>query len=106
MGVFRSDGFFPAVHSEREEPLALLNIGSMSPPSYPSAWLPPSRARLCSPGKTHCSSTQCGGPNFRFARYQRHPRAIGPETAISYGHSKGDGGSFFGVSKGTMKRHD
>jgi hypothetical protein len=36
----------PEVHSARGYAPALLNIGSMSPPSYPSAWLHPYNARL------------------------------------------------------------
>jgi hypothetical protein len=39
---------------------ALLNIGSMSPPGYPSAWLRPRSARFCFARQDHCSSaTTC-----------------------------------------------
>jgi hypothetical protein len=39
---------------------ALLNIGSMSPPGYPSAWSHPCRARLRLARQVHCSSaTPC-----------------------------------------------
>jgi hypothetical protein len=40
------DDFLPSVCSAREEPPALLDIGSMSPPGYPSAWLRPRSARF------------------------------------------------------------
>ena len=39
-----------------EEPPALLGIGSMSPPDYPSAWLHPCRARFRFTWQSHCSS--------------------------------------------------
>ena len=37
-------------------PPALLDIGSMSPPDYASAWLHPCRARLRFTRQVHCSS--------------------------------------------------
>jgi hypothetical protein len=46
MGGLSSDGFFLAMHSARGLAPALLNIDSMSPPGYPSAWLPPGRSRV------------------------------------------------------------
>src|SRR5215469_10217774 len=44
------------MHSARGLAPALLSIGSMSPPGYPSAWLPPGRARLRFTWQVHCSS--------------------------------------------------
>src|SRR5208337_1394308 len=38
--------YWSSVCSAREEPPALLDIGSMSPPDYPSAWLHPCSARF------------------------------------------------------------
>jgi len=41
-------------------PPALLSIGSMSPPGYPSAWLHPCSARFRFARRDHCSSaTTC-----------------------------------------------
>jgi hypothetical protein len=45
-----------SVRSARGLAPALLNSGSMSPPGYPSAWLPPGRARLRFTWQAHCSS--------------------------------------------------
>src|SRR5215831_6045959 len=44
------------MHSARGLAPALLNIGSMNPPGYPSAWLHPCRARLRFTRQVHCSS--------------------------------------------------
>jgi hypothetical protein len=41
-----SDDFLRQRAARREEPPALLSIGSMSPPGYPSAWLHPCSARF------------------------------------------------------------
>jgi hypothetical protein len=50
----------PSACNAGEGPPALLSIGSMSPPDYPSAWLPPCRARLRFARQDHCSSvTTC-----------------------------------------------
>jgi len=46
-GLSSDDSFWSSVCSAREEHPALLDIGSMSPPDYPSAWLHPCRARFC-----------------------------------------------------------
>jgi len=43
-------------------------IVSMSPPSYPSAWLRPRSARSRFARQDHCSSTTCCGLNFRMRR--------------------------------------
>jgi hypothetical protein len=68
-GGLSSDDFsWLSVCSARGLAPALLNIGSMSPPGYPSAWLRPRRARFCFARQDHCSSTQFGGLNFRFGR--------------------------------------
>src|ERR1700676_1878257 len=40
---------------ERERRTSALDIVSMSPPSYPSAWLHPCRARFCFTWRSHCS---------------------------------------------------
>jgi len=62
-GIFKTCASFvrcPFVgvrHSARGYAPALLNIGSMSPPGYPSAWLPPGRACLRFTRQVHCSST-------------------------------------------------
>src|SRR5450432_3603879 len=42
---------------ERERRTSALDIVSMSPPSYPSAWLHPCRARFCFTWQSHCSSS-------------------------------------------------
>jgi len=44
------------VGSAREEPPVLLDIGSMTVPDYPSAWLHPCRARFSFIRQGHCSS--------------------------------------------------
>ena len=48
---------------EKEHP-SLLDIGSMSPPDYPSAWLHPCRARFRFTRQVHCSSMLSGDLNF------------------------------------------
>src|SRR6516225_1901565 len=48
----------------REEHPALLDIGSMSPPDYPSAWLHPCRARFRFTWQVDCSSCCCVSPSF------------------------------------------
>src|ERR1700693_3946961 len=54
MRVFRSD----VVLKERERGApAPSHIVSMSPPSYPSAWLHPCRARFCFTWQCHFSSS-------------------------------------------------
>ena len=59
-GLSSDDSFWSSVCSAREEHPALLDIGSMSPPDYPSAWLHPCRARLRFARQDHCSSvTAC-----------------------------------------------
>jgi hypothetical protein len=59
-GLSSDDSFWSSVCSAREEHPALLDIGSMGPPDYPSAWLHPSRARLRFARQDHCSSvTTC-----------------------------------------------
>ena len=50
--------------SAREEPPALPDIVSMSPPGYPSAWLHPCRARFRFTRQVHCSSMLSGDLNF------------------------------------------
>src|SRR6266550_7503097 len=55
-GLSSDDSFWSSVCSAREEHPALLDIGSMSPPDYPSAWLHPCRARLRFARQDHCSS--------------------------------------------------
>jgi hypothetical protein len=57
--------YLPSTCSAREEPHALLSIGSMSPPGYPSAWLHPCRACLRFTRQVHFSSAVL---NFQFAR--------------------------------------
>src|SRR5438270_4232633 len=58
-GLSSDDSFWSSVCSAREEHPAL-DIGSMSPPDYPSAWLHPCRARLRFARQDHCSSvTAC-----------------------------------------------
>src|ERR1017187_9969995 len=42
---------------ERERRTSALDIVSMSPPSYPSAWLHPCRARFRFAWQSHCSSS-------------------------------------------------
>src|SRR5437667_8814476 len=61
-GLSSDDSFWSSVCSAREEHPALLDIGSMSPPDYPSAWLHPCRARL------------------RFARQSNVSASCRPET--------------------------
>src|SRR5262249_28015002 len=63
-----SDDAIPSVCSAREESPALFDIGSMSPPDYPSAWLRPRSARFRFARRDHCSSAQ-SAVNFRLARY-------------------------------------
>ena len=54
MGVYRSDVFWGRARKVFSR--ALLNIVSMSPPGYPSAWLHPCRARFRFSGKIIVSS--------------------------------------------------
>ena len=56
MRVYRPMTSSLLLSSARQEPPALLDIGSMSPPDYPSAWLHPCRARLRFTRQVHCSS--------------------------------------------------
>ena len=58
-----SDDFLTSASSAREEHPALLDIGSMSPPDYPSAWLRPRSARFRFVRQDHCSSAT----TFRFS---------------------------------------
>src|SRR5580704_17410110 len=59
-GLSSDDFLWLSVCSAKTLAPALLNIGSMSPPGYPSAWLPPGRARLRFTWQVHCSSaTPC-----------------------------------------------
>ncbi len=44
--------------------LALRPIVSMSPPSYPSAWLHPCRARFRFTWQSYCNSVRFCGPSF------------------------------------------
>src|SRR6516225_5457624 len=55
-----SDDFLRQRATREKDLPALLSIRSMSPPDYPSAWLPPCRARLRFARQDHCSSvTTC-----------------------------------------------
>src|ERR1700676_5305358 len=54
---------------ERERRTSALDIVSMSPPSYPSAWLHPCRARLRFTWRSHCSSAPSISLNFRIAQH-------------------------------------
>jgi hypothetical protein len=56
MGVYRPMTSSRQHAAREEEPPALLNIGSMSPPGYPSAWLRPRSARFRFARQDHCSS--------------------------------------------------
>ena len=68
------------MHSAKGLAPALLNIGSTSPPGYPSAWLPPGRDRLHFTWQVHCSSAApcCSqlpgcpsfGPNCKRRHYE------------------------------------
>ena len=61
MRVFRSD----VVMEERERGSpALAIIVSMSPPSYPSAWLHPCRARFRFTWHDHCNSNPVKSDGF------------------------------------------
>ena len=51
-----SDDFLQSTCNAGEGPPALLSIGSMSPPGYPSAWLHPCSARFRFARQDHCSS--------------------------------------------------
>jgi len=55
-GGLSSDDLFFSACSAGEKPPALLSIGSMSPPGYPSAWLRPRSARFRFARQDHCSS--------------------------------------------------
>jgi hypothetical protein len=63
-----SDDFFRSACNAGEEPPALLSLGSMSLPDYPSAWLHPCRARLRFTRQVHCSSPRHAVLNCWFAR--------------------------------------
>jgi hypothetical protein len=56
MRVYHPMAFSSQCTSARGLAPALLNIGSMSPPGYPSALLPPGRARLRFTRRVNCSS--------------------------------------------------
>jgi hypothetical protein len=51
MGVYRPMTVFVQCTAREDKTPALLNIGSMSPPGYTSAWLHPCSARSRSPGE-------------------------------------------------------
>jgi hypothetical protein len=79
MGVYRPMTSFRQDAAREEEPPALLNIGSMSPTGYPSAWLRPRSARFRFAWPDHCSSTTSIRLNFQVALVlARHPE--GTET--------------------------
>ena len=69
-----SDDFLPPTCNAGEGPPALLSIGSMSPPGYPSAWLRPRSASFRFARQDHCSSARTGVHELRFAWtvYTRH----------------------------------
>ena len=52
-----------------EEHAALLDIGSMSPPGYPSAWLPSGRSRLRFTWQVIVTPPRRAVFKFQFARH-------------------------------------
>ena len=76
-----SDSLLPSACSAREEPPALLNLGSMSPPDYPSAWLRPRSARFRFTRQDHCSSaTTCRFSISGWPATPPKPRPARPES--------------------------
>jgi hypothetical protein len=64
MGIYRPMTVFAQCTAREDKTPALLSIGSMSPPGYPSAWLHPCRARFRFTWQSHCSSSTSIHPNF------------------------------------------
>src|SRR5437588_12264316 len=67
-GLSSDDSFWSSVCSAREEHPAL-DIGSMSPPHYPSACLHPCRARLRLARHNNCMSVTAWSFSTSFSRY-------------------------------------
>lgn len=71
MGVYQSDEGW---EQRRKLVPALLFIVLMSPPGYPSAWLPPGRARFRFTWRSHCSPIPHGSSRLLAAKLTLLPR--------------------------------